>query len=173
MLNRCTVEVWGWISNFIMAWNYLSTPNFNGCTVEVWEWISNFTGHFTGLDKPFGAYTPGFIDKQSFSLWESLAYRPESLNLSGGSSYNWTCVPWTGFSRYKPDVHFTGPDLFSANWPWLYQYDWWRHSLNCLVTVLSNTKQLHGEPEYQNLTLLTHFASAAYTDIYVSELGQH
>ena len=32
-----------------MGWNYLSIPKLQRrCTVEVWEWISNFILHFTG-----------------------------------------------------------------------------------------------------------------------------
>ena len=143
-----------------MGWNLLSIPNFNGSTVEVWEWISSFTRHFTGLDKLFGAYTSGFIDKQSSSWWESLAHRPASL--SRGRSYNWTCVPRTGLSRYEPAVHFTGPDLFSGNWPiisvWLmasfiklFSYRFYQTPNNCMVRL-----NIY-------LTLLTHLPSAAYT----------
>ena len=38
-----------------VGWNYLSNPNFNGCTVEVWEWISIFILHFNSL-RPSDAY---------------------------------------------------------------------------------------------------------------------
>ena len=42
-----------WLSNYIHynVWDVITYPflNFNGCTVEVYEWISNFLLHFTGL----------------------------------------------------------------------------------------------------------------------------
>ena len=41
-----------WISNYIhcKVWGEITYPfpNFNGSTIEVWEWMSNFILHFTG-----------------------------------------------------------------------------------------------------------------------------
>ena len=41
-----------WMSNYIQykMWDKITYPfpNFNGATVEVWEWISNFILHFIG-----------------------------------------------------------------------------------------------------------------------------
>ena len=42
-----------WISNdiYYYVWDEITylLPNVNGSTIEVWEWISNFILHFTGL----------------------------------------------------------------------------------------------------------------------------
>ena len=76
----------------------------------------------------------------------------------------WTCVPWTGLSRYEPAVHFTGPDLFSGNWPiisvWLmasfiklFSYRFYR-----------TLKQLYGEAKHS----LDTFKASRQCRIYAS-----